>query len=98
GGPPMAILMQGRQANVIRSNLAAFYLFSCIISLCLLLVTGHLAWRELMLGTPLIPAALLGSWLASRFHGFISDNVMRYGCLSLCAVSVVAMLMTYLSA
>lgn len=98
GGPPMAILMQGQQANVIRSNLAAFYLFSCIISLTMLMMTGYLGWRELLLGAPLIPAALLGSWLASRFHGFINDDVMRYGCLLLCAISVVAMLLNYLSA
>lgn len=98
GGPPMAILMQGQQANVIRSNLAAFYLFSCVISLTILAMTGYLGREELMLGAPLIPAALLGSLLASRFHGFISDNVMRYGCLLLCAISVVAMLLNYLSA
>lgn len=98
GGPPMAILMQGQQANAIRGNLAAFYLFSCVISLLMLSLAGRLGLRELMLAAPLIPASLLGSILASRLHSYINDRIMRSGCLLLCGVSVAVMLMNYLAA
>lgn len=98
GGPPVAILMQGQQANVIRGNLAAFYVFSSAISLLMLLLMGYLGPRELVLAAPLIPAALLGSVLASRLHGFIKEEVMRKGCLLLCGISVAMMLLNYLLA
>jgi uncharacterized protein len=96
GGPPMAIVMQGQPANVIRGNLAAFFIFSCITSLIMLMPTGYLGQRELLLAVPLIPASLLGSWLASRISGRVNDTVMRYACLLLCTASVIAMLMQYL--
>lgn len=97
GGPPVAILMQGQKANVIRGNLAAFYMFSCVISLTMLLLTGHLGMRELTLAAPLIPASLVGSVLASRLHGFIKEDVMRRGCMLLCGISVAVMLLNYLT-
>lgn len=96
GGPPMAIIMQGQLANVIRGNLAAFYMFSCVISLFMLLLTGYLGSRELLLAAPLIPASFAGSWVASRCHRFINERAMRYGCLLLCSASVVVMLISYL--
>lgn len=97
GGPPMAIVMQGQLANVIRGNLAAFFIFSCITSLVMLMPAGYLGKAELVLAAPLIPASLLGSWLASRVSGRINDSVMRYGCLLLCSASVIIMLMQYLA-
>lgn len=96
GGPPMAIVMQGQLANVIRGNLAAFFIFSCITSLAMLWPAGYFGTRELLLAAPLIPAALLGSWLASRISGRVNDTVMRNGCLLLCSASVVVMLTQYL--
>lgn len=97
GGPPMAIVMQGQIANTIRGNLAAFFIFSCVTSLVMLLPTAYLGLQELRLAAPLIPASLLGSWLGSRVSGRISDDSMRWGCLVLCTVSVMAMLLQYLA-
>lgn len=97
GGPPMAIVMQGQVANVIRGNLAAFFIFSCIVSLVLLAPAGYLRMRELWLAAPLVPASLLGSWLASRVSGRVNDTAMRYGCLLLCSASVVVMLLQYVA-
>lgn len=97
GGPPMAVVMQGQQANVIRGNLAAFFIFSCITSLIMLVPTSYLGKRELILAAPLVPASLLGSWLASRVSGRINEKTMRYGCLLLCSASVAVMLAQYVS-
>lgn len=97
GGPPMAVVMQGQQANVIRGNLAAFFMFSCVTSLVILVPPGYFGTRELVLAAPLIPASLVGSWLASRVSGRINDKAMRYGCLLLCSASVLVMLSQYVS-
>ncbi|MEX1032081.1 MAG: sulfite exporter TauE/SafE family protein [Cellvibrionaceae bacterium] len=97
GGPPMAIVMQGQVPNVIRGNLAAFFIFSCVVSLIILMPAGYLGKQELLLALPLVPASLLGSWLASRVSGRINDTAMRLGCLLLCSLSVVIMLARYLA-
>jgi len=96
GGPPMAIVMQGQVANAIRGNLAAFFIFSCVTSLLVLLPTGYLGLRELKLALPLMPAAFLGSVLASRLSHLVSDRAMRTGCIVLCSMSVGMMLLQYL--
>ena len=96
GGPPMAILMQGQQANAIRGNLAAFFLFGCIVNMVILVPSDYFGWRELILGLPLLPAAFLGSYLASRYSQAINERWITVGTLSLCAFSVVAMLLQHL--
>lgn len=92
GGPPMAILMQGRDANSIRSNLAAFFIFSCIVSLVVLMPAGYLGATQWRLAWPLVPAALIGSWLGVRWGSKVNDRAMRVLTLLFCGVSVVVML------
>jgi len=67
GGPPMALLLQHQEANQIRANLSAFFLFSSLLSLAVQIPAGYLTWHHLQLTLPLVPAALLGYWLASRY-------------------------------
>ena len=95
GGPPMAVLMQSQQANSIRGNLAAFFIFSCLVSLVVLAPAGYVGKSQLWLSVPLIPASLLGSWLGARFGSRVNDKVMRIGSLVLCGVSVAGMLIQH---
>ena len=92
GGPPMAILMQGQQANAIRGNLAAFFLFSSLVSLVILFPTDYLGGRQLAMALPLVPASWCGSYVASRMSHRINEKWMAAGTLLLCAVAVTAML------
>lgn len=96
GGPPMAIVMQGQQANAIRGNLAAYFLFSCIVTLVVLAPTGRVGWEQLQLALPLIPASWLGSWCASRYSQRISERWITVGTVLLCGFSVLVMLAQYL--
>jgi len=95
GGPPMAIVMQGQQANTIRGNLAAFFLYSSLVSLIILMPTGYFGWREVGLAIPLIPASWLGSYAASRLSHKISERWITVGTLLLCGFSVMAMLLQH---
>ncbi len=97
GGPPMAILMQGQPPNTIRSQLSAFFLFSCFVSLVVLMATGHLDANEWKLGFLLMPSTLLGSWLGAVLSQKIKPGPMRTGTLILCITSVIVMLSQYLS-
>ncbi|EGU29816.1 permease [Vibrio scophthalmi LMG 19158] len=69
GGPPMALLLQHQEANQLRGNLSAFFVFSSIISLCVQMPVGFLNTHHLWITIPLLPAAYLGYRLARATTG-----------------------------
>ncbi|MBJ53746.1 MAG: permease [Gammaproteobacteria bacterium] len=87
GGPPMALLWQHQNVALIRANLAAFFVVSCLISLLVLAPVGHFGWSHIMLSLPLIPATIGGFWVARQTMGRLSPQVIRGGSLILCAIS-----------
>lgn len=87
GGPPMALLWQHQQPSLIRANLAAFFVVSCLISLLVLAPTEYLGWAQLRLSLPMLPVTLLGFWLARWAMPFLPQRGIRTGTLVLCAVS-----------
>lgn len=92
GGPPMAILMQGEEANSIRSHLSAFFIFSSVTSLVIYLPLGYLGRHELELSLPLLVGAVFGTWCGHRFSQRIKEGPMRVGTLVLCVLAITAML------
>ncbi|RLA45360.1 MAG: sulfite exporter TauE/SafE family protein [Gammaproteobacteria bacterium] len=95
GGPPMALLLQHERASMIRANLSAFFVVSCVISLAVQAPAGYMNWHHLQLSLPLIPATLLGFWLATRWVDKISSQHIRVASLVLCTVSGIAAIAIY---
>ncbi len=87
GGPPMALLWQHQEVNLIRANLAAFFTISCVISLVILLPTEYMGWYHLQLSLPLLPATVLGFYIAQRTAHRLPHGMIRTGSLILCSVS-----------
>lgn len=87
GGPPMALLWQHQNVALIRANLAAFFTVSCIISLVILAPIGHFGWLHVGLSVPLVPATVLGFWVARRTMHRMSPTLLRGASLLLCALS-----------
>jgi len=87
GGPPLALLLQHEQANLIRANLSAFFIVSCILSLLAQGYTGYMSWYHFKLTLPLIPAMLLGYWLATRYVERIANHHIRRASLCICSLS-----------
>ena len=87
GGPPMALLLQHEKASLIRANLSAFFIVSCILSLAVQVPAGFMSWYHLRLTLPLIPAALLGFYLAMRWVDRIPGQYIRIASLLLCSLS-----------
>lgn len=87
GGPPMALLLQHQEANQLRGNLSAFFVFSSIISLMVQWPTGFLTWHHVLLTVPLIPAAWLGYVLARKTTHSLPKEKIRFAALALCLVS-----------
>ncbi|OBT13189.1 permease [Vibrio sp. UCD-FRSSP16_10] len=87
GGPPMALLLQHQEANSLRGNLSAFFVFSSFISLAVLFAVGRFTMLHVGLTLPLIPSAMLGYWAATRSVAYLSKQWMRRISLLLCLVS-----------
>ena len=95
GGPPMALILQHSAANAIRANLSAFFVVSSVLSLMMQAGTGHLSSRHLWLTLPMLPASLLGYWLARRYAKSISQHHIRVFSLGLCSVTGVSAVASY---
>ncbi len=87
GGPPMALVLQHQTNDFIRANMAAFFVVSCLMSLTMLATVDRLGWQEIQLAVPLMPATLLGYWVAMRTVHFISHQNLRRASLVLCAIA-----------
>ncbi len=87
GGPPMALLLQHQEANQLRGNLSAFFVFSSIISLVVQIPAGFFTLHHLVITLPLLPAAGFGYWLAMKTTQSLPKEKIRIGALMLCFVS-----------
>lgn len=87
GGPPMALLLQHQEANQLRGNLSAFFVFSSIISLIIQVPAGFLTLHHLWISVPLIPAAWLGYKLARATTQTLPKQQIRIAALLLCSIS-----------
>lgn len=90
GGPPMALLWQHQAVNLIRANLAAFFVASCLISLMILAPVGRFGVSHMLLSLPLLPATLAGFWLARHTMHRLPHDTIRLASLTLCALSGLA--------
>lgn len=91
GGPPLAILLSGKDARQFRAALSAFFIFSSMIALIILAITGLLSIRHLWLSLLLLPSVILGYLVAGRLVGQIDKDKTRSVTLILCSVSAVVL-------
>lgn len=87
GGPPMALLLQHQDANQLRGNLSAFFVFSSLISLIVQIPIGFFTLHHVFITIPLIPASWLGYKLAIMTTQSLPKKKIRVGALILCLVS-----------
>lgn len=87
GGPPMALLLQHQDANQLRGNLSAFFVFSSLISLIVQIPIGFFTLHHIYITLPLIPASWLGYRLAVMTTQSLPKQRIRVGALVLCLVS-----------
>lgn len=91
GGPPMAILLSGKDASQFRAALSAFFIFSSMIALCILAVTGLLEIKHLWLSLMLLPSVILGYLVAGKVVGRIDKHKTKMATLVLCAISALVL-------
>lgn len=87
GGPPMALILQHQEASSLRGNLAAFFVFSSIISLVVQYFIGYLTWEHVRLTLPLLPMGWLGYVAAQVVVKYIAKDWIRIFTLLVCLTS-----------
>jgi len=95
GGPPLALLLQHQEANLLRANLAAFFVVSSLLSLAVHAPAGYLNQNHLLLSLPLIPSAIAGYSLARRWEDAINKPIMRLASLILCTIAGLSAIINY---
>jgi uncharacterized membrane protein YfcA len=92
GGPPIAVLYQHRSAAQIRSTLAVYFLVGAFLSLLALVLGGEVGSRQVWAGLLLMPALVVGVWMARRVRRVSDPGSIRLGVLAVCAASAVTLL------
>ena len=91
GGPPMAILLSGKDASQFRAALSAFFIFSSTIAMVILAITGLLELKHLWLSLMLLPSVLLGYLVAGRLVGRVDKDKTKMETLVLCSISALVL-------
>ncbi|MCH1920744.1 sulfite exporter TauE/SafE family protein [Shewanella sp. A3A] len=91
GGPPMALLLTGRDAGKFRAALSAFFALSSLISLVILFAVGKLQLHHLLLAALLLPAVFIGFWLSNFIVPYVDRRRTRQFTLCLCAINVLVL-------
>lgn len=91
GGPPMAILLSGKDASQFRAALSAFFIFSSTIAMVILAITGLLELKHLWLSLMLLPSVLLGYVVAGRLVGSVDKDKTKMATLVLCSISALVL-------
>ena len=92
GGPPIALLFQRREPEVVRSTLSVFFFLGVVVSLVGLAWSGSLTEASWHLGLLRAPLVALGAFAGSAARDRVPRDRFRVGVLLICAASALALL------
>jgi uncharacterized membrane protein YfcA len=92
GGPPIAILLAGKEANQLRADLSTFFVFSSMISLTILGVAGFVNMTQLLLSLMLLPSMIFGHFVSGKLVQRINKHQIKTFTLILCTISALTLM------
>lgn len=92
GGPPLALLYQGRSGPSVRANLAGFFLVGGSVTVALLVVGGEFGRGELHRALVLLPGVAAGFAASSWTRGLIDGDRVRPAVLTVATASAVGLI------
>ncbi|MDO6748465.1 sulfite exporter TauE/SafE family protein [Gilvimarinus sp. 1_MG-2023] len=92
GGPPIALVYQNETGPLVRANLSAFFLFSCITGVIALTASGYIGVAELKALLLTCPGVVLGFWLSGFLVNRLPFAALRPIILTIAAFTGVAAL------
>ncbi|KPZ73643.1 Sulfite exporter TauE/SafE [Shewanella sp. P1-14-1] len=91
GGPPLAILLAGKDAPQFRAALSIFFVFSSMIAMLILIVAGLVELKHIWLSLMLLPSVFLGSLVAGKLTNKVDKEKTRMATLVLCGLSAIVL-------
>lgn len=92
GGPPIALLYQRGDPQVVRATLSVFFFVGVILSLGGLALSGSLDREPSLLALAISPGVVLGYAVGRRTRELVDREVFRWGVLVVCTVSALILL------
>ncbi len=92
GGPPIALLFQRREPEVVRSTLSVFFFLGVVVSLVGLAWSGALTSASWHLGLLMAPLVVVGALVGSAVRDRLPRHAFRTGVLLVCSASALALL------
>lgn len=97
GGPPMAILLAGKEAKEFRSTLSFYFLFSCVLSLIIYFFSGLLTQQHFLSALYLLPSVLFGYYCSGFFIHKVDKILIKKITLALCAFCATLLMVSSLT-
>ncbi|MCL1046730.1 sulfite exporter TauE/SafE family protein [Shewanella sp. 1_MG-2023] len=91
GGPPLAILLAGKDAPQFRAALSIFFVFSSMIAMIILFIVGLVEMKHVWLSLMLLPSVFLGSFVAGKLSNKVDKQKTRTATLVLCGLSALVL-------
>lgn len=89
GGPPLAILLQNEDPDVLKANLAAFFTITGLVSLAALYFAGRFDLADVQVSLTMLPAPIVATYFAYKWHSKVKPQYIRYAVLVLCSISAI---------
>jgi uncharacterized membrane protein YfcA len=89
------LLLQHEAAEAMRANLSAFFMLSCLLSLAVQIPAGYMHWSHFFLSLPLLPAAVLGYWVAGHYAHRMPQHYIRTASLAICSLAGITATLGY---
>ena len=84
GGPPIALLYQHGNPQVVRATLSVFFFVGVILSLSGLAIAGSLDREPSVLALAMSPVVVIGYVVGRRTRGLVDGDAFRWGVLVVC--------------
>ena len=97
GGPPMAIILAGKEPKEFRSTLSFYFLFSTILSLIIFFFSGLLTVEHFLVSLYLLPSVILGNLCSNLLLHKINKELIKKLTLALCFVCATLLMVTSLT-
>ncbi len=93
GGPPMAIVYQREESDVLRSTLGVYFIVGAAFSLVGLGISGEMTLQEFHLFLLLTPVLLVGFLISGPVRDHLDHGRVRRLLLSICAASATLLIL-----
>ncbi|WP_326794206.1 sulfite exporter TauE/SafE family protein [Streptomyces sp. NBC_01808] len=92
GGPPMALVWQGKDGPMLRGTMSGFFLIGSVLSVGMLALTGSLGTDTVVMAALLTPGPLLGYALSRHVNRLLDKRRLRWSALVMSALGAVLLI------